>query len=658
MKSYILIISFILLSQQTSSKLIYNLVQICPSYEMFKNRYEKLQEIKRSKKFNKNSMGFSVETFLQASANLQFYTNFVKKITENPQMIGFGSFGAIYSMRNLFKDQGFKDTKMAVKLLKMQTDITQEKVKKEQETAHREISIMNKLNRKPGGKFYFPTIMGCAWLTQVLTPYIHDIPEHQRNSNNALKMLTMNFESREFLAIKMQQLDLSYKTFLNNSFGPGKEGLPFVDRIKIAHHLFEGLARINEEYLHCDIKPDNLMIKIYKSLKHKKNLPLIHTENNEFITIKYIDFGMVVSKKEKCWGGTYGFVPPENFMKLKPYDKTDLYSLGVLLFDTEILAINKLSKLRDIVEAFNLLVAKKSKKMLKRDQNKMMKFELFKKVVGKFATNGLSSVLLAEFDQIDNNHLSNTKYQSISALFKLKSASFPGIFDHTPEYCWFVFSVALKLYMLDEVEFEKLYSEHLGFLKAAQYNLGKGKLSSINDGSDISFDLKGAVSTATKLRKFDTNLMDKTQKNISNGTQAIYHNELKPNKNFKSLFLEKFIKIEKRKLDIRRVYLSLVLDMVQYLPMMRGDTSSSISKTNTLKNNYYKILSKNDNANINYLGVMNDNSSQYVFNNLKKTLFADVNPELPDDEISSFSVDNIMGEHQFLTKSKTVYLKI
>ena len=111
------------------------------------------------------------------------------------------------------------------------------------------------------------------------------------------------------------------------------------------------------------------MIKIYKSLKHKKNLPLIHTENNEFITIKYIDFGMVVSKKEKCWGGTYGFVPPENFMKLKPYDKTDLYSLGVLLFDTEILAINKLSKLRDIVEAFNLLVAKKSKKILKRVKN-------------------------------------------------------------------------------------------------------------------------------------------------------------------------------------------------------------------------------------------------------------------------------------------------
>jgi eukaryotic-like serine/threonine-protein kinase len=94
---------------------------------------------------------------------------------------------------------------------------------------------------------------------------------------------------------------------------------------KIVEALTQGYAHLHEKgWLHCDIKPDNVLV-------------------NKTGEIRIIDFslsrrapgalGKIFGGRQKVIQGTRTYIPPEVILKRTPTIQSDIYSLGVTLYE-------------------------------------------------------------------------------------------------------------------------------------------------------------------------------------------------------------------------------------------------------------------------------------------------------------------------------------
>lgn len=90
----------------------------------------------------------------------------------------------------------------------------------------------------------------------------------------------------------------------------------------IAGNIALGLRFLHENVgiLHCDIKPDNILIQ--------------KSKNNGEVTAKICDFGISIEKHVQEFNGTLSHLAPEVILGVEGHsEKSDMYSLGVVLWE-------------------------------------------------------------------------------------------------------------------------------------------------------------------------------------------------------------------------------------------------------------------------------------------------------------------------------------
>ena len=102
------------------------------------------------------------------------------------------------------------------------------------------------------------------------------------------------------------------------------KGKPFTrHRFKDKTKLYDAVAQIlialeyihSKGLIHCDLKPENILIR--------RNSP------------KLLDFGLATVPEESAQvKGTIHYIAPELFRGARPDPRADLYSLGVVLYET------------------------------------------------------------------------------------------------------------------------------------------------------------------------------------------------------------------------------------------------------------------------------------------------------------------------------------
>jgi serine/threonine protein kinase len=138
-----------------------------------------------------------------------------------------------------------------------------------------------------------------------------------------------------FLCIKMEYCEKTLSQYLleRNNFNMNSNYI---------QQILTGVKYLHEhQIIHRDLKPDNILI----------------THNN---IIKITDFGLVqtepiikLSDKHTTYAGTYLYVSPEQYLGLNYSFDTDIYSLGIIIFEmchlfkTDMERINLILKLKN-----------------------------------------------------------------------------------------------------------------------------------------------------------------------------------------------------------------------------------------------------------------------------------------------------------------------
>ncbi len=121
------------------------------------------------------------------------------------------------------------------------------------------------------------------------------------------------FEASGYVFFTMKYLDGETLSQLLHRIGR----LPSEKALELASDLSLGLTAIHREgILHCDLKPGNVMID---------------SEGH----IKICDFGLVSVNDSSApiRGGTRRFMAPENLAGGRPTERSDLYSLGLVVYE-------------------------------------------------------------------------------------------------------------------------------------------------------------------------------------------------------------------------------------------------------------------------------------------------------------------------------------
>lgn len=307
---------------------------------------------------------------------------------------------------------------------------------------------MKKLFTRQDGKYYFPSLLGCAVLTSILRPLINGISQQQRSASPALDFLKSKSQGQEFIALKVEKLDLNFGLFIRQIVSQSSEGLTFFNKLKLAKNIITGLKLINRNHLHCDIKPDNLMIKKVRKNDYDNEKLLIETTAGEFFLIKYIDFGLSVPKKARCPGGTFGYAAPELFDKRFGHEKFDVFSLGVLLIDTELLGVGITEGLASIFRETHQYKFEKKSELDDSIKEKLLSFKIVRLVNDYFSTYEGRWLLKMRLES--TNKLVKKKINSdIPNIFGLKDDKSPGFLDHTVEYFEFVLCQMIRIYLVE-----------------------------------------------------------------------------------------------------------------------------------------------------------------------------------------------------------------
>lgn len=247
-----------------------------------------------------------------------------KKYKIIDEKINEGAYSKIYEVINNIN----KNNKYIVKIQKISDKFE----------AINEIKLLNKL--KKNKKKYFDNIKEyfnkCN--INVNDPLIKDYI-------NTSKIINIEdfYTNRDYIFIIFKKYDYTLEDFniiYNKEF---KETLPISLIKKITNSLFLGIYELNlSNIIHCDIKPDNILINI----KHKKLKELFkdikkHKINKhdlvKYIDILYIDFNISQKCNSICKSTTIQttyYIAPEIILGNSDFNYTiDFWSIGCIIYE-------------------------------------------------------------------------------------------------------------------------------------------------------------------------------------------------------------------------------------------------------------------------------------------------------------------------------------
>lgn len=313
-------------------------------------------------------------------------TNFIKMLTlPETVSVGEGAFGNVFLYD--FKMSVGAQSKIrhnAVKVITLMENGSCNQGKFFQTLYQKEMNASMVLNQLDKNNEFFPTYNGCVEVTKDFERVVN------LESTENKEHVTVEASSVTFLYFT-QKLDTDLFKFTKRFLaGTG----PFFDqmnRVQLAINTMKGLVLMNKKYIHCDMKPENIMLKKI-SESHANNLfdlglRTLETSPGHTYQSFIIDFGLIVPKGERCEGGTPGFLAQEFFTQ-DGHDNFDGFGVAMMMIDME-LAAQELDNLSDVLAVSQSLKYKNKTYFKSKDRQDLNKMVLMKKIRFLLDSNGL-----------------------------------------------------------------------------------------------------------------------------------------------------------------------------------------------------------------------------------------------------------------------------
>lgn len=277
--------------------------------------------------------------------------------------VGEGAFGGVFLYDYVLSANGQHGIRPnAVKMITLPEDATQQEGRFLQDMYKKELDTSMVLNSLDQKNLYFPRYDGCVEVTKDFRTLMNE--QSTENTNN----IETDANTITFLYYT-QKLDSDLFKFTKNFV---KRNEPFFDqisRVQLGINTIKGLIVMNEKYQHCDIKPENMMLKRINEEEarrlYEEGLTPIETSPGHTYQSFIIDFGLAVSKNTRCVGGTPGFLAQEFFTR-DGHENIDTYAVGMMMIDTE-LAAQKLENLSDILAVSQTMKHKNKTSFVRND---------------------------------------------------------------------------------------------------------------------------------------------------------------------------------------------------------------------------------------------------------------------------------------------------
>lgn len=268
--------------------------------------------------------------------NIETLTNILFSDTK---CLGEGTYGKVYGFTYV-DPENHEEKDIVSKVIRFPGDSSKEDDYVHQEILAMEISANNTVYSESLGKFFFPQLFGCFEFTQNMNSLTQSI-DIEKISKNELENIKVK-DSEGVATIFMEKLNISLRELINLNITKKARFLD-QERLNLFYLAAKGLETMDKYFLHCDIKPENFMLKKVnideiKEMYSNKIEPA-RLSSKEFYTLKYIDFGLISFEERnerECEGGTPGFIPNEYLQEEVSNEKFDVYSLGMSFLNLEL----------------------------------------------------------------------------------------------------------------------------------------------------------------------------------------------------------------------------------------------------------------------------------------------------------------------------------
>ena len=226
-------------------------------------------------------------------------------------------------------------TEEAIKLVNLVEDFEEDE-EEEQSMFRTEVIAHNMINKIDTKGHYFTKFFFCAEFTA------EKIALNQESTTKNKRYV--NSTNKASFLYYTEKMNTDFFKYAKNARANKIKMFPILERVKLGIHLLQGIFLINDKIEHCDIKPENIMLKKISAEEAQQYISegvYVASLGNDFYVAKFIDFGMVQFKKSNqavsCPGGTRGYLGQEYFSG-GDNNGIDKFALGMNLVDLEMAA--------------------------------------------------------------------------------------------------------------------------------------------------------------------------------------------------------------------------------------------------------------------------------------------------------------------------------
>jgi serine/threonine protein kinase len=504
----------------------------CPKYSFLYEENHKTESEKTKEPLESGE-------YFRELTNLE---NFVSTILEGEESIGEGSYGNVFPFDYIDKENN--ELNIAAKIQKIIDTKNNRKADKKQKQVAEEIKHNKVVYDDANGPYFFTNVYDSFEFTELAD---ERVAEFDDSLDEEITKVFSHGKKEGLMTIFMERLDVSFLELIDLFFNNEVE--LFMDsRVDLYILAMQGLEIINKHFLHCDVKPENIMLKKISPEKAQemvsKNFIPIRTGKTFYYQLKYIDFGLIAQGKEgerKCHGGTPGYIPKELDVTGFDHEKFDVFSLGMTFLFAE-LAIMELEGFDRIQTVVNDVIDEKDEegyKFTKEQKEKITNLDLYNEIDG---------VAFRE----EKKELLNTLKEIYPKLEQIASEREPGVeyMDIDPEDYLFIDPYLCNLILFEGL---KIYVDRS--LKAKFLTQEKELCQEEID------------STQAKLDKDSSNEILLKKLEASN----------------------KLLEIADSMVKLRLDTINVIIKMSEFSPENRSSLSEALAAMNQLKTDFYSV---------------------------------------------------------------------
>ena len=307
------------------------LKEVCPRISEIEAEYQKERQDFESKNME------LPEDLMRKSHEVQNVDSLVDLLFSGAEPLAEGPNWKVYAF-DYKAPPDYEDLPVLTKVVKFKGLQSSETANQQQSTLANEIMANKVVHSQNLGKYFFPELFGCFEFGDKVEAKVQE-KNNSDLSDAALRNISYDPEEG-MAAVFVEKLTFSLKQLFRSK---ADHVFSQHQMLNLQYQAIKGLEIMNEHFLHCDIRPENMMLKQMTEDEAREmqeaGIPVARTRQDEAFQLKFVGFGQVaVGEKgqRSCINGTPGFTPDEHLQTMTYNEKFDVYSLGMAFLDLEL----------------------------------------------------------------------------------------------------------------------------------------------------------------------------------------------------------------------------------------------------------------------------------------------------------------------------------